>query len=122
MTERRVVVTGLGALPSVGRDLASSWEGLVEARCGMGPITLFDATGFRTSLAAEIKELPNGFDPRLRRRLSRTDVIGLTACEEALKDSGLDLESEDLNRIGVVLGGGVSGLLDSENYLRDLIK
>jgi 3-oxoacyl-[acyl-carrier-protein] synthase II len=122
MTERRVVVTGLGAVTSLGKDLKSSWEGLVEARCGIGPITLFDATGFRTNLAAEIKGLPNGFDPRLKRRLSRTDVIGLTACEEALRDSGLDLDREDLNRIGVVLGGGVSGLLDSENYLRDLIQ
>jgi 3-oxoacyl-[acyl-carrier-protein] synthase II len=121
MKGRSVVVTGLGAVTSLGNDLRSTWAGLVEGRCGIGPITLFDASQFRTQLAAEIKDLPGGFDPALRRRLSRTDVIGLTAAAEALHDSGLDLGSEDPTRIGVVLGGGVSGLLDSENYYRDLL-
>ena len=116
-----VVVTGLGAVTSLGNDLASTWEGLVSGRSGIGPITLFDASKFRTHLAAEIKELPSGFEPRLRRRLSRTDIIGLTAAAEALADAGLDLEREDPSRVGVVLGGGVSGLLDSENYFRDLL-
>jgi 3-oxoacyl-[acyl-carrier-protein] synthase II len=121
MDERRVVVTGLGAVTSLGNDLASTWEGLVSGRSGIGPITLFDASRFRTHLAAEIKELPSGFEPRLRRRLSRTDIIGLTAAAEALADAGLDLGREDPSRVGVVLGGGVSGLLDSENYYRDLL-
>jgi 3-oxoacyl-[acyl-carrier-protein] synthase II len=119
--ERRVVVTGLGAVTSLGKDLASTWEGLVAGRSGIGPITLFDASAFRTQLAAEIKELPGGIEPALRRRLSRTDVIGLAAAAEALADSGLDLDREDVRRIGVVLGAGVSGLLDSENYFRDLL-
>ncbi len=121
MDGRRVVVTGLGAVTSLGRDLASTWEGLVAGRSGIGPITLFDSSAFRTHLAAEIKELPGGIEPALRRRLSRTDVAGLGAAAEALLDSGLDLAREDLSRIGVVLGAGVSGLLDSENYLRDLL-
>lgn len=121
MDARRVVVTGMGAVTSLGKDLASTWEGLVEGRSGIGPITLFDASAFRTQLAAEIKELPGGIEPALRRRLSRTDVIGLAAAAEALADSGLDLGREDVSRIGVVLGAGVSGLLDSENYLRDLL-
>ena len=121
MPERRAVVTGLGAVTSLGKDLASTWEGLVAGRSGIGPITLFDASAFRTQLAAEIRELPGGIEPALRRRLSRTDVIGLGAAAEALADSGLDLAREDLSRIGVVLGAGVSGLLDSENYLRDLL-
>src|SRR5450830_937002 len=106
MDGRRVVVTGLGAVTSLGNDLASTWEGLVAGRSGIGPITLFDASAFRTQLAAEIKELPAGLDLRLRRRLSRTDVIGLTAAAEALADAGLDLAREDPTRIGVVLGGG----------------
>jgi 3-oxoacyl-[acyl-carrier-protein] synthase II len=121
MQERRVVVTGLGAVTSLGKDLASTWEGLVAGRSGIGPITLFDASAFRTQLAAEIKELPDGIEPSLRRRLSRTDIAGLAAAAEALADSGLDLAREDLSRVGVVLGAGVSGLLDSENYLRDLL-
>jgi 3-oxoacyl-[acyl-carrier-protein] synthase II len=121
MDGRRVVVTGLGAVTSLGKDLASTWEGLAAGRSGIGPITLFDASAFRTHLAAEIKELPGGIEPALRRRLSRTDVIGLAAASEALADSGLDLDREDPSRIGVVLGAGVSGLLDSENYFRDLL-
>lgn len=119
--ERKVVVTGLGAVTSLGLDLKSTWQGLTEGRNGIGPITLFDPTGFRTGLAAEIRELPKGLPDSLTRRLSRTDIIGLSAAAEALADSGLDLSREDLTRIGVVLGGGVSGLLDSENYYRELL-
>ncbi|MBK9964487.1 MAG: beta-ketoacyl-[acyl-carrier-protein] synthase family protein [Holophagales bacterium] len=122
MLDRTVVVTGLGAVSSLGNDLASTWAGLVAGRSGIGPITLFDASGFRTKLAAEVRQMPDpGVSPRLLRRLSRTDVIGLTAAREALADSGLDLEREDLGRIGVVLGGGSPGL-DSENYFRDLLE
>ena len=94
MPDRTVVVTGLGAVSSLGSDLASTWEGLVAGRSGIGPITLFDASGFRTKLAAEVREMPDpGVSPRLLRRLSRTDVIGLTAAREALADSGLDLDA-----------------------------
>lgn len=114
-------MTGMGAVSSLGNTLAETWAGLVEGRCGIGPITLFDATGFRTQLAAEVRLLPDGFDPALRRRLSRSDVMGLAAAAEAVADAGLDMDAEDLTRIGVVLGGGVSGLLDSENYYRDLL-
>jgi len=121
MSERRVFVTGLGAVTSLGKDLTTTWEGLVAGRSGIGPITLFDSSAFRTHLAAEIKELPGGIEPSLMRRLSRTDVAGLGAAAEALADSGLDLSREDLSRIGVVLGAGVSGLLDSENYLHALL-
>jgi len=105
MLERTVVVTGLGAVSSLGNDLASTWAGLVAGRSGIGPITLFDASGFRTKLAAEVREMPDpGVSPRLLRRLSRTDVIGLTAAREALADSGLEIEREDLTRVAVVLG------------------
>ena len=121
MDERTVVVTGLGAVTSLGNDLESTWRGLTEGKSGIGPITLFDPTGFRTGLAAEIRDLPTGLPASLTRRLSRTDIIGLTAAAEAFADSGLDLGRENPERIGVVLGGGVSGLLDSENYYRDLL-
>ncbi len=121
MTERRVVVTGLGAVTSLGKDLASTWNGLVEGRSGIGPIRLFDTSGFRTNLGAEIRELPDGIEPPLRRRLSRTDIIGLAATAEALADAGIDPGREDPLRVGVVLGAGISGLLDSENYFRDLL-
>jgi 3-oxoacyl-[acyl-carrier-protein] synthase II len=108
MTKRRVVVTGLGAVSSLGNDVRATWEGLVAGRSGIGPITLFDVSGFRTKLAAEVKSLPDPDVPSsVRRRLSRTDVIGLAAAAEALADSGLHLSRENPERIGVVLGGGV---------------
>jgi 3-oxoacyl-[acyl-carrier-protein] synthase II len=120
--ERRVVVTGLGAVTSLGNDLETTWRGLVEGRCGIGPIRVFDPSGFRTQLAAEVRELPDpGVSPRVRRRLSRTDVLGLAAAAEAIAHAGLDLARENPLRIGVVLGAGVSGLLDSENYFRALL-
>ncbi|MFI5181797.1 MAG: beta-ketoacyl-[acyl-carrier-protein] synthase family protein [Thermoanaerobaculia bacterium] len=119
---RRVVVTGLGAVSSLGNDLRTTWDGLVAGRSGIGPITIFDASAFRTKLAAEVKSLPDpGVPARVRRRLSRTDVIGLAAATEAIADSGLDLSRENPERIGVVLGAGVSGLLDSERYFRRLL-
>ena len=118
MLDRRVVVTGLGAVTSIGADLESSWKALVEGRCGIGPLTLFDPALYRTRTAAEIKKIDDGFiDPAVKRRMSRADRLGILAAREAIGNSGIDLASEDLHRIGVILGGGVSGLLDSEaNY------
>src|ERR1035437_10699127 len=100
MDGRRVVVTGLGAVTSLGNDLASTWGGLVSGRSGIGPITLFDASGFRTQLAAEVKELPAGLDPRLTRRLSRTDVIGLTAAGGGPTHRGVAPDPAEPSRIG----------------------
>ncbi|MCC6128834.1 MAG: beta-ketoacyl-[acyl-carrier-protein] synthase family protein [Acidobacteria bacterium] len=116
MDHRSVVVTGLGAVSSLGQSLKETWDGLTAGRSGIAPITIFDASRFRTNLAAEVKQMPSGFPPALTRRLSRSDLLGLAAAREALADSGLLLEREDPSRVGVVLGGGVSGLLDSENY------
>src|SRR5882724_1043484 len=118
MLDRRVVVTGLGAVTSVGADLDSTWKALVEGECGIGPLTLFDPTLYRTQTAAEIKRIDDDFiDPAAKRRMSRADRIGILAAREAVANSGLDLSAEDPHRIGVILGGGVSGLLDSEaNY------
>ena len=73
MLDRTVVVTGLGAVSSLGNDLASTWAGLVAGRSGIGPITLFDASGFRTKLAAEVREMPDpGVSPRLSRAGTNT--------------------------------------------------
>ncbi len=123
MEGRRVVVTGLGAVSSLGGDVASTWEGLTEGRCGIGPITLFDVSRFRTKIAAEIRSLPDaGIPARQLRRFSRTDRIGLAAAAEALADAGIDPAREDPARIGVVLGGGISGLLGSEEYFLEVLE
>ncbi|MGH9440678.1 MAG: beta-ketoacyl-[acyl-carrier-protein] synthase family protein [Thermoanaerobaculia bacterium] len=123
MLDRRVVVTGLGAVTSVGADLESTWKALIEGRCGIGPLTLFDPSSYRTQTAAEVKRIDDAFlDPAVRRRMSRADRIGIIAAREAIENSGIDLAAEDPSRIGVILGGGVSGLLDSEANYGELLK
>ncbi len=119
---RRVVVTGLGAVTSIGVDVPKFWDALLEGRCGIRPFSLFDPSGYRTRTAAQVLEIPDGFlTAGERRRMSRADRMGIAAAEEAAKQSGLDFSREDPTRIGVILGGGTSGLLDSEaEYERHL--
>ncbi len=115
--ERRVVVTGIGAVTSVGTNVPDFWAGLLAGRCGIGPVTLFDASSYRTQTAAEVTDIPDGFlTAAEKRRMSRADRMGLAAATEAVAQSGLDFSREDPTRIGVVLGGGTSGLLDSEDF------
>ncbi|MEO8430753.1 MAG: beta-ketoacyl-[acyl-carrier-protein] synthase family protein [Acidobacteriota bacterium] len=114
---RRVVVTGLGAVTSIGTNLPDFWNNLLAGQCGIRPFSLFDPAGYRTQTAAQVLEIPDGFlTPSERRRMSRADRMGVAAADEAVRMSGLDLERENPERIGVILGGGTSGLLDSEAY------
>jgi 3-oxoacyl-[acyl-carrier-protein] synthase II len=122
MSARRVVVTGLGAVTSIGAGVEETWRGLLAGRCGIRALTLFDPTLYRTQTAAQIDAIPDDFiDLARKRRMSRADRIGIVAAREAIANAGLDLDREDPTRIGVILGGGVSGLMDSEaNYARML--
>jgi len=114
-SRRRVVVTGLGAVTSIGTTAPEFWKNLLAGTCGIRPVSLFDASAYRTRTAAEVGEIPDGFlSAAEKRRMSRADRMGLAAAAEALAQSGLDPAREDPTRIGVILGGGTSGLLDSE--------
>lgn len=114
-SSRRVVVTGLGAVTSIGTSVPDFWKNLLAGVCGIRPVSLFDASAYRTQTAAEVREIPDEFlSIAEKRRMSRADRMGLAAAREALTQSGLDLSKEDPTRIGVILGGGTSGLLDSE--------
>ncbi len=116
-SRRRVVVTGLGAVSSIGSSVSEFWPNLLAGVCGIRPVSLFDASAYRTQTAAEVSDIPDGFlTPAQKRRMSRADRMGLVAAEEAVSQSGLDLSREDPTRIGVILGGGTSGLLDSEAF------
>ncbi len=121
---RRAVVTGLGIVTAIGTGISSFRENLFRGFCGIGPITLFDASGYRSQMAAQVKDfLPDPSLPlRERRRLSRCDQLGLKAAAEALLQSGLDLKEEDPERIGVFVGGGAGGILSAERYRRDMIR
>lgn len=112
MTLKRVVVTGIGALTPVGNTAPAFWQGLLEGRSGAGPITLFDPEKFKTKFACEVKGFePTDFiDRKEARKMDRCTQLGLVAAEEALVDSGLDLEKINLDRAGVIWGSGIGGL------------
>ncbi|ALS95631.1 beta-ketoacyl-ACP synthase II [Xanthomonas oryzae] len=113
---RRVVVTGMGIVSPLGNDLATSWDGIVHGRSGIGPITQIDASQFTTRIAGEIKN----FDPTLF--VSAKDVkkmdsfihYGLGASFMALDDSGLEIDDSNAERVGAILGSGIGGLLGIE--------
>ena len=112
MSKRRVVITGLGILSPVGNDLASSWDGIVNGRSGIGPITHFDASAFPTRIAGEVK----GFDPAAwiaPKDIKKMDPFvhyGVAASLMAIRDAGLEIEGEQAERIGVAIGAGIGGL------------
>lgn len=117
MKPRRVVVTGLGALTPIGNTLSAYWEGLLTGKSGAAPITYFDASLFKTQFACELK----GFDPlahfdrKEARKIDRFAQYAIVATDEALVDSGLDLDAIDKDRVGVIWGAGIGGLETFQN-------
>ncbi|HET90880.1 MAG TPA: beta-ketoacyl-[acyl-carrier-protein] synthase II [Chloroflexi bacterium] len=109
--QRRVVVTGLGAMTPLGLTLKETWEGLLAGRSGIGPITQFDASDLPVQIAGELK----GFDPKQyidfkeARRISRCSQVAVATAQEALSDAGLELPLADEERTGVLIGTGVGG-------------
>ncbi len=111
------MITGMGAVTAVGRSLEESWRALLAGACGIRPLSLFDPATYRTQTAAEVTDIPDGFlGPAERRRMSRADRMGVAAAREAVEAAGLELGREDPTRMGVILGGGTSGLIDSEAF------
>lgn len=117
MQENRVVITGLGVISPIGNDISSFWEALKEGRNGIGPITSFDASKFDSRIAGEVK----GFDHSLYgmsskdiKRMDKFAQYAVAASKQAITDSGLNLEEEDRERIGVVIGSGIGSLYTIE--------
>jgi 3-oxoacyl-[acyl-carrier-protein] synthase II len=112
MSLKRVVVTGLGALTPLGNTAEETWKNLLAGKSGAGPITRFDASLFKTHFACEVKDFePNDvLDRKEARRMDRFTQFGVVVADEAIADSGLDLEKENLDRIGVVWGSGIGGI------------
>ena len=117
MEPRRVVITGLGALTPIGNTLPEYWEGLISGTSGAAPITYFDASKFKTQFACELK----GFDPlnfmdrKEARKNDRFAQYALVSTQEAIEDSGLDLDKIDKDRVGVIWGAGIGGLETFQN-------
>lgn len=121
MTLKRVVVTGLGALTPIGNDVPTYWNNLVAGVSGAGPITRFDATKFRTRFACEIKGLDLAqFIPRQEaRKMDPFAQYAVITADEAMRDSGLNLEKINLDKAGVIWGSGIGGLRTFEEEVRN---
>ncbi len=112
MELKRVVVTGLGALTPIGNTVEEYWNGLITGKSGAAPITRFDAEKFKTRFACEVKGYDplDFFDRKEARKMDAFAQYAMVTADEAVKDSGLDVEKVDLDRIGVIWGSGIGGL------------
>jgi len=112
MRLKRVVVTGIGALTPLGNNLAETWKAMINGVSGAAPIKNFNAEKFKTQFACEVKDFNplDYFERKEARKYDPCAQFGIIAADQAVKDSGLDLEKEDLERIGVIWGSGIGGL------------
>lgn len=112
MELKRVVVTGLGAITPLGNNVTETWTNLLKGVSGSKPVTSFDTTNFKTKFACEVKD----FDPTLYldkkevRKIDRFSLFAIAAATEGIADAGLNLEKENLDKIGVIWGNGVGGV------------
>lgn len=113
MQLKRVVITGLGALTPLGNDVPSYWNGLINGVSGANLITHFDASKFKTRFACELKgfNVEDHIDRKEARRMDPYTHYALVVCKEAITDSGMDLEKVNKDRVGVIWGSGIGGLL-----------
>jgi 3-oxoacyl-[acyl-carrier-protein] synthase II len=124
MTPRRVVVTGLGVVTSIGHDVATFWSSLVAGKIGIARVTLFDPSAFACQIGAEVRNWDVNLlmDPKEARRNDRYTHFGFVAAKQAVADSGLDMAKEDGDRVGVIIGSGIGGMHTYETQLRILFE
>lgn len=116
MSNRRVVVTGLGIVSPLGNDLATTWDGIVNGRSGIGPITHFDTTGFTTRIAGEIRDfdVTRWVNPKDAKKMDPFIHYGVGASLMALEDAGLTIDDRNAERVGALIGSGIGGILGIE--------
>lgn len=114
--DRRVVITGLGAISPIGKNVEEMWKSIEEKKCGVDEITAFDTANFKTKLAAEVKEYDEMqyFDVKQAKRLDRVSQFAMIAAREAFKDSGMTEENTDFEKVGIFVGSGIGGLMTIE--------
>jgi 3-oxoacyl-[acyl-carrier-protein] synthase II len=116
MSSRRVVVTGLGIVSPLGNDLASTWDGIVNGRSGIGPITHFDTTNFTTKIAGEVRDfdVTKWVNPKDAKKMDPFIHYGVGASLMALEDAGLTIDDTNAERVGALIGSGIGGILGIE--------
>jgi 3-oxoacyl-[acyl-carrier-protein] synthase II len=109
---RRVVITGIGIVSPLGNTRQENWDAVIAGKCGIGPITRFDATGFKTRIAGEVKNFDpaNFIEKKEIKKMDRFIQYAIAAADEALADSGLKITPENAENIGVIVGAGMGGL------------
>ncbi len=119
---RRVVITGLGVVTSIGHDVDSFWASLLAGRGGIHRVTLFDPSELACQIGAEVRDwnAADHMDPKEARRNDRYTHFGFVAAKQAVKDAGLDMAKEDADRVGVVIGSGIGGMWTYESQLKVL--
>ena len=118
------MVTGLGVVTSIGHDVGTFWASLIAGRIGVGRVTLFDPSAFACQIGAEVRnwDVNQLMDPKEARRNDRYTHFGFVAAKQAVADSGLDMAKENGDRVGVVIGSGIGGMLTYETQLRVLFE
>ena len=121
MQLKRVVVTGLGALTPIGNTIEEYWNGLINGVSGAAPVTYYDAAKFKTRFACELKNfnVTDFIDRKEARKMDRFTQYALVASDEAILDSGLDLDKINKLRVGVIWGAGIGGLETFQNEVLD---
>ena len=116
MNHRRVVVTGLGIVSPIGYGVEENWENITAGKSGIGPITLFDTSGFSVTIAGEVDSFdPTDFLPEKdARRMDRFIQFSMVAANEAIRNSGLEISEENADLIGVYIGAGIGGVTTIE--------
>ena len=116
MNKRRVVVTGMGSLSPLGNSAENTWKAMLAGVSGVDNITIFDTEGYTTKIGAEVKNFDPfaHFDKKDARKMDRYTQFAMVAAEEAVNNSGLDFSKEDRDRIGVIIGSGIGGMLSFE--------
>ncbi len=124
MAARRVVITGLGAITPLGNTVGEYWNNLVKGVSGAGPITRFDTTKFKTRFACEVKNFnpEDYFDRKEVRKYDRYAHFGIICADQAILDSGMDLEKVNKDRIGVIWSSGIGGLETFQQEVTGFVK
>lgn len=124
MREKRVVVTGLGVLTPIGNDIPTFWNSLINGVSGAGPITRFDASKFKTQFACEVKNFnpQEHFDRKEVRKHDLFSAYAVVVARQAVTDANINVEVEDLDRIGVIMGVGIGGIGTFEKEMEDFCK
>ncbi|MGH7731489.1 MAG: beta-ketoacyl synthase N-terminal-like domain-containing protein, partial [Candidatus Eiseniibacteriota bacterium] len=119
----RVFVTGTGVISPIGNDTEAFWSNLIAGKSGAGPITRFDASAYGTRFACEVKDFTSDgvLDRKEAKRMDRFVRYAVVATHEALRNSGLDLESVDRARVGVIIGSGIGGMETFEEQHANLV-